>query len=310
MLTRRFKEAAHIYTAALVSTAFAFGPAQAQWIPARGEGALTIEYQRFGTSTDIWSDIGRVRWEVGEADEQIVEGNILVASVDYGIYDRLGLNVTLPFINSEFKRGDFIYTDRVTADNAPNNALQDLGVSLSHLALTDPLMVTTSIGVTWPLSDYKTHGHASIGRNLKTFSAGVGMARRLNPILTDFLLQVSYAYIYSEAVGGFRPNRGNLSASLTYFPPLASVSLSAYWNQQFAHGGLGWSDPEWETNVREYWPIHDRVAREEFAQVGGLVAYAVNQRLNLYLSAFTTIEELSQNTQRVETVSFGTTTNF
>lgn len=69
----------------------ASAPAHAQWIPPKGEGSPTLEYQRFDTSTIFFSDIGRVRFSIDDSlEDTIVEGNILVLSVDYGLWDRLG----------------------------------------------------------------------------------------------------------------------------------------------------------------------------------------------------------------------------
>ena len=286
---------------------------QAQWIPPKGEGSLSFEYQRFGMSRNIMPDIQYVRWpddfDRNEADT-IVEGNILVMSVDYGLHERLGLNVTVPFVHSEFIDSPFIYTSGANADDEPNKDFQDLGVTFTHLTLTDPVLVTTSLGATWPLTDYDTHGHAAVGRKLKNLRAGVGVARRLNPLLGDFMIQANYTFSYSERLSDFRPNRSTGFVSLTYFPPMPSLTLSAFYNHEITHDGLAWGALEWNTNFDEYWHIHDRVVDERFAQLGGVVSYAVNHQLGVYLGAFTTIDALSAYTQNVGGFTLGTTTNF
>ena len=314
MQLRKLRTAALVIATAVLHLALAAIPARAQWVPPRGEASLSLEYQRFSTSKDLVDELTRIRRSDvfnDQAAPTVVEGHIAVLSVDYGLMDRLGLNVSLPFVNSAFKSSPFgAYTGPHSSDNEPNNAFQDLGVTFTHLTLTDPVLVTTSLGATWPLTDYTTHGHAAIGRKLKYLRAGAGVARRLDPVLPDLLLQVNYTFSYSEKVAEFRPNRSTGFASLTYFTPLPALTLSAFYNHEITHGGLKWGEPRFRLNRREYWPIHDQVVDERFAQLGGVASYAVNDQLGVYLGGFTTIEGWSAFTQKVEGLSFGTTTNF
>ena len=313
MHTRRIETATLVFWVAFSFIMVASDSAHPQWVPPRGEGSFSVEYQNFNSTDHIWSDLAHARGypNAAEHDDTEVSGNIIVMSLDYAVYDRLALNVTLPFINTELKAGD-IYAEGSGSshrvDLEPNNAFQDLGVSLRYMALTDPLFVPTSIGLTWPTHDYGTHGHSAIGRNLRTFSVGAGVARMLDPILSGVYLQGNYSYQFSEKVRDINLNRSNVSAGITYFPPIHSLSISAYWNQQIAHGGIDWSDLFFPTN--DQFAIHDQVAAESFGQIGGVISYSLTHRLGIYAGAFKIVDSVSKNTQQSQGINIGTTTNF
>ena len=316
MHIQRLEKVVIVFLAAFSITMAAFDSAYAQWVPPRGEGSLSLEYQHFNNFDHIFSDISNARWQVPEDNHDATEvsGNVMALSLDYAVYDRLALNVLVPFVNTSLE-SDNAHAGDHSVDNAANYSFQDLGLNLRYLVLSDPLFVTTSVGLIMPMHNYGTHGHAAIGRNLNVLSVGLGAARMLNPILPGVYLQGSYSYSFTEEVFGFNMNRSNASVGLTYFPsirPLAlrAFSVSAYWNQQITHGGVDWSDPGINTTHPEWFAVHDRIAAENFGQIGGAISFSVTDQLGLYMGYFKTVEVASQNTQRLKGFNFGTTTSF
>ena len=308
MNTRRIEKAVFALWAALSFNMVAFDSAHAQWVPPRGEGSVSIEYQHFSATDHIFSDLFLARNQPSDHDETKISGNIAVMSLDYAIYDRLALNVVLPYINTTLE-SDNAHSGSHSVDTAPNNAFQDLGVTLRYMVRTSPLFVTTSMGMTWPTHDYGTHGHSAIGRNIRAFSVGAGVARMLGPLLPGVYLQGNYSYSFTEKIWGINMNRSNASVGMTYFPPIHSLSLSVYWNQQITHGGIDWSEPGKAT--RPEWNLsHDRLAAPNFGQIGGNVSFSVTDKLGIYAGYFKTVESVSENTQRLQGISMGTTTNF
>jgi hypothetical protein len=288
----------------------AFDSAHAQWVPPRGEGSVSIEYQNFSTTDHVWSDLAHARGIPPEHDDNEVTGSVIVMSLDYAVYDRLALNITLPFIHTKFEAGDIYAAGSGSShrvDIGSNNAFQDLGVGLRYMAMTDPFLVTTSIGMTWPTHDYGTHGHSAIGTNLKTLSVGAGLARSLHSILPGVYVTGDYSYLFSEGARGIRPNRSNVTVGVSYSPS-HSISLSTYWYQRIAHGGIEWSDLAFPTS--DLFDVHDQIGAESFGQISGGISYSLTHRLGIYAGAYKLIESASENTNKTQGISIGTTTSF
>ena len=313
MNTVRIEKAVATFLTALSLTVVAFDSAHAQWVPPRGEGSFSIEYQYFTTGQHLWSELSGARgYPLAEwgPDDTKVTGYIVVMSLDYAVYDRIAVNLSLPFIHTEFS-GSWLYAEGSSShriDVAPNNAFQDLGVDFRYMALTEPLFVTTSIGLNWPTHEYGTHGHSAIGKNLKTFRVGASVGRMLDPVVPGVYLQGSYSYHFSEKVRGINLNRSNASVGITYFAPIRSLSLSAYWNHQITHGGIDSSDLDFPTN--DMFDVHDRIATENFGQLGGVISYAWTHWLSIYAGAFRIIDRVSENSQRSRGINIGTITYF
>jgi len=295
--------------------AFAFNmvvseSAHAQWVPPRGEGSFSLEYQHIETGDHVPSKINLARNPTAQRSNQGAEvsGNIVVMDLDYAIYDRLALNVSLPYVNTRFVGKADPSHFGIQDDREPNRALQDLGVSLRYMFLTTPLFVTTSIGVNMPTHDYDTHGHAAVGKNLRVISLGASAARALNPILPGVYIQGSYSYSFTEKVEDINMNRSNASVGITYFP-IDSLSFSGFWNYQNTHGGMDGSDPGFKSHphLRH---IHDTIMAEDFGRIGGNIAFFVTDWFGIYAGYFSTIDSLSENIQQLQGINLGTTTSF
>jgi len=314
MIGKTSKNAAGALLAILFMCAMAFDTAHAQWVPPRGEGSLSFEYQRVSAKEHIYSDLTKARttWE-DEPDDSDAPSTVAILSLDYGLYDRLALSVSLPFVHSEYS-GEFLYPEGSgphhsdPIDDKPQSAFQDLSIGLRYLTLTEPLFITTSLGLTWPTHDYATHGHSAIGRKLKTLSMGVGAGRALTPFMPRLYVYGSYAYQISEQIQDIRWRYSTLNAGFTYFPPFRSLSFSIYWNQQIAHSGVDWSVLEFPTNTT--FSIHDRITAESFGHIGGTASYALTEYLSLYLGAFRSIDRAGGNTNRVQGLTLGTSKSF
>lgn len=293
----------------------ALSSAHAQWVPPRGEGSFSLEYHNFNSGAHLWSDQAIARGfrpgSINPTDQTEVSGNILVMSLDYAVYDRVALSVSLPFMRTTHNAGG-VYAEgsgnSSRTDLEPNSAFQDLSVGLRYMALTDPLFVTASAGFTWPTHDYPTHGHAAIGRNLRTFSVGGTVGRTLEPVLSGVYLQGGYAYTLSEGVRDIRPNRSNFSVGATYFLTARLLSFSIYWNHQIPHGGIDWAELFFPTN--DQFDIHDQITAERFGQLGGAVSHSLTHQLGLYASAYKVIDRVSINTQQSWGFTIGSTRDF
>ena len=85
--------------------AFAFNmvasdAAHAQWVPPRGEGSLSLNYQHIRGGDHVWSELAYARKPSRKGSNAdvfgTVSGDIAVMNLDYAVYDRLAVNVSLP----------------------------------------------------------------------------------------------------------------------------------------------------------------------------------------------------------------------
>lgn len=236
----------------------------------------------------------------GEGHEDHIDGNAVSLSIDYGIFTKLALSADLPYIDMQYK-GDRPHKGGNEEKFGYNRDFQDLSLNLRYMLLYTPLIVTPFIEVQVPITDYETHAHSAIGKNLRAFLVGTHLGRRLQPILPGGYIQGRYSYAFVERVRGFNLNRSNTSLEIGYFLT-RSLSIAASWLYQNTHGGLDASDPR----VKDYFDIHDRIAEEDFNQIGGGVSFSANDSFTIYANYFA----LSGNIQEVKGITLGTSWNF
>ena len=58
------------------------GSAHSEWVPPRGEGSLSIEYQHISNTDHIFSDLFKARRQPSGHDQTEVSGNVAVMSLD------------------------------------------------------------------------------------------------------------------------------------------------------------------------------------------------------------------------------------
>src|SRR5687768_10097594 len=86
--------------AAVAVLLFAPAPARAQaWLPSAGDAVLTITYQSTSARGEL-DRHGEPYWEEG-----VTRAQIFSPEIDWGINNRLAVNVTLPLIAARY-RGD------------------------------------------------------------------------------------------------------------------------------------------------------------------------------------------------------------
>jgi hypothetical protein len=261
-------------------------PASAQaWLPAAGEGAVSVVYHHSFVRDHLFSlrdrrDVGHIRTHVQSID------------VEYGLTNRLTVRAMVPLIITRYTGqnphryvvgtppDDFHQLD----DGTAHAGLQDFKAEIRYGLYEFPIAIAPFASVTLPTHDYEVFAHSAIGLNMRELQVGsyVGFVHR------SLDVQARLAFGYLERVAGVRRNRSSvdLEAGWVISP---RARLFAFGASHFSHGGFDIPFAELSRLVTEpWWPHHDQLARASYTNVGAGATFAVTRSMSLTMSASTT----------------------
>jgi hypothetical protein len=301
--------AALVLACAVPATSFA----QA-WLPARGEGSVSIGVQIF-----------HVRWHLEFDGSEQEEADLRIKNVTteatYGLTDRIALDFGIPYVASRFAAVAHpcpepvlgylpcAFPESEAIDSGKYyGTLQDFRLNVRYAMWSRGLALTPSLAVVVPSHAYETHGHAAPGRHLRELGLGLNAGRPL-PRVPNSYVHASYVYTLAQRLVhkdlDLRVNRSNAEYEVGHqFTPALTVRGFGSW--QRTHGGLEWTDDLVPGSAHE--EIHDQAARASYWRLGAGVVYSLNESLDINVSILTTMS--GKNTHKVGGVIAGTTWTF
>ncbi len=221
------------------------------WLAPKGEASFTLGYQYYGMKDHLTTAGDRYDWGRTRQD-------IMLANLTYAISDRFTLSLGVPpYFLSQYTGqqahfypvldangrlakdadGNPRFLDPTIDDGGTHGSFADFRPELRFMALTDPVVVTPFVGTVFASHGYEFLGHTTVGRQLWELRTGVGLGRRLDPVLPDAYIQGRYAFSFRERVQGFRFNYSFVDLELGYFvTPSVALRLLGAW--QVAHDGF------------------------------------------------------------------------
>jgi hypothetical protein len=269
--------------------------AQAFLPPAR-EGNIATTYQRTFARGHL--DDNGVLFTGGEKsfaeDPDIVHAQSVLWDAEYGITNRVAVNLSLPAIAARYEGTDphllgVKGQPSSLDDGAFHGGFQDFHAGARVSLWSRPVAITPLVEIIVPSHHYESLGHSVIGLDLRALVLGVatgGFFDRLPGAY--FQAQVSHAVV--QEVLGVRPNRTRVDGQVGYFitPRLGVQFLESY---QWTHDGLDFfagppfilihSSGQFPLSF-DYYLNHDRIERVSFLNLGGGVTYAVNDSIDLF----------------------------
>jgi len=276
-------------------------PAAAQaWVPSKGEGNFSITYENLFLR-DHWYADGS-RHDIGH-----IRLNGMVQNVEYGLTDRIAVNLSLPYIIGKYK-GPFPHVNAGhTDDGHYHGTFQDFRLGLRYNLRTHPAVITPMVELIVPSHPYEQFAHSLAGYDLREYRVGVNVGRRLNPILPRAFVQTRYTYAVVEKKLGIRPNRSRLDSQFSYFVT-RRLSLSAIELLQITHSGLDFPK-DFPSRKDERWRRHAQISRLNFLNLGFGAGFAVSERVELFGSYGTDV--WGQNGHALNRImTFGVNWNF
>lgn len=227
------------------------------WLPEKGEGSLTLSYQRISFSGHFATDGVRV-------DRRQSRANNAVFEFEYGITGKTALSISIPYIASKYSGLQEPFTPVFVDDRTYHGTLQDFRFELRQNIANNPVVLTPFIAAVVPSHKYETIGEAAPGHHLFEFHTGVTAGRFLDPFLPRAYVHGRYTYAFVEKDLGVPLNRSNIDVDIGYFVT-SSLSLRVLANLQRTHGGLRFP----EIDTPELFRHHDRLLRANFFHLGG-----------------------------------------
>ena len=247
-----------------------FGAGAQAWLPEKGSFSLSLDYTNI-LNKKHFTSVGK-EIDAGHTDLQIT-----TLSASYSPTDRIEISASLPMVTSRY-RGPGLGGHDTENDNGLWHATAtDLQLAV-HFQVTDgPIGFAPYIGAVIPTHDYTTFGHSAPGRELDEYWLGFNTAASLNEWIPRTYVQVRYNFAFVEPVQGITHDRSNANLEIGYFLN-QSLSFRALGSWQWTHGGI--NVPVALTSP--LFPDHDRLAAEEFFNVGLGSTWSINDRISVY----------------------------
>ena len=256
-------------------------PAQA-WVPRRGQGSISLSYQRINNYGHILSD-GR-----------LVEGgrslNIsLFLEVDYSVTNRLSFTAGLPYVFGKYTdplppAGTLLPFLPKDYCHCWHSGPQDVGFTAHYNVVRaegGAFSITPSASVILPSQNYDFRGESALGRHLRQFIFSLDAGQRMDVISSNLAVQGHYSFAFVErAVNDVPLNRSNVGAEATYLFVKTRLVARGVVSWQRMHGGLilgspfSSPSPPFEFNTPERLYQFDRLVRENYFHAGGGFTYS------------------------------------
>src|SRR6476659_8281329 len=119
------------------------------WLPAKGEGTVSVLFSNALSTKHYLPNIAS---------------------------DRMAVTVGLPMVTSRY-RGAFPHQPITLDDGNWHTSAQDLRLGVRYNLARGPMQITPFIGSSLPANDYQYYAHAAPGRQLKEMVGGVSAGR-------------------------------------------------------------------------------------------------------------------------------------
>ncbi len=278
-------------------------PARAQpWVPPEGQGTVSLNYQNYYVT-------GHFDLQGRQNTNGATHARTLIAEVDFGLTDRVGLTVTLPFVATkytgpaEYLVGGIATRPGPLDDRRYHADFQDLRVEARRVCWAGPLAVAPLAGITIPTHDYETHGEAVPGRHRREIQAGAAAGADLNRLLPRTYVEGRYTLAVAERLHGFSSVKSNvdLEAGMDASARVGVRGLAAW---QFRHSG-----PTLPQLADDDWLGHDRFIVSSYFDAGGGLTLSLTRNTELHAMWIATVSGRS-GAHRGRMLAIGTTWTF
>jgi hypothetical protein len=210
---------------------------------------------------------------------------------DYGLTDRLAIDVTLPFKSNRYV-GDqphdpgLLLNDHgetLLDDGRYHSAWGDLGVNLRWQWKLEPIAITPFVGFYVPSNDYPLFTETQAGTQQWRIDVGANFAGRLGPQRLNLYWQAGYAYSYMEKTSptDAPARRVNHSRASAEFMWRATPVITPYLSLSHVepHNALEFPSDFTGIFVNDQWYYHDQLLPWGYTTWSLGVSYQASQRL-------------------------------
>jgi hypothetical protein len=271
-------------------------------VPDRGEGTLSLTYQNYEV-------VGHYDAHGDKNTNAASQSQALLMELDYGVLDRVGLLVSLPFIASKYTGPPWYYVGPYKTypgpldDGTYHGAFQDVRVELRRQWWVGPVPVTPFVGVSFPTHDYETVGEAVPGRHRWDAQFGANAGVDLDRILPGAYVHGRYAYGTMERVESHPFTRSNIDLE----------AGGAAMSRLFVRGLVAWQirhqGPSLDQLAADDWQTHDRFIAPSYVDVGAGISFSLTRSMDVHALWVGTAAG-SNGAHRARTLAIGTSFGF
>jgi hypothetical protein len=215
---------------------------------------------------------GSVETDIGHS-----RSNSFLLGLEYGFTDHLVADVGLGYGYNKYY-GSSPHAGSNLDNGNYHGTFADYTVGVRYQALREPFVLTPFIGAVIPSHDYVYKAHSAVGKDLHEMAVGFHLARRLDPLVDQAFIHVSYSYSFVEHVLGIHHDKSLVNLDLGYFViPTLGFRAAGVWGH--SHGGLNIPDDLTTPELRQH---HDQLSRDSFVNLGIGVTYALTGAVDVY----------------------------
>ena len=264
------------------------------WTPAQGEGTASVIVSDSFVQNHFLAD-GTQR-NFGH-----IRTFILIQDVDYGITDKLAVDISVPFVLAAYHGATphKALPGHEFWDNGNYHGnFQDFRVNVRYGLNKGALRIAPFFQFGVPTTDYGYFAHSATGTQQREYVFGSSFGRGLRPVLPRAFFQAQYAFVIPEAVVGVRALRSRSSWEVGYFLT-RRLAVRHVGNLQIHHSGYRLlcvagspancvDDFPNKTLTDKYWPHHDQIESISHLNVGGGASLVVTNSLSAFVALTTT----------------------
>lgn len=301
-MTARARQAAPmIICLAAVLIAVASDAAAQPFIPAAGEGTVSVAYHSIitnGQHNTLGTQLNTPETNP-DGQREGTDSHVLLWYVEYGLTDRIAVHASLPFISTRYQGGAAhavgIKGQPSDLDNgAFHGAFQDFYFGTRFKLFESPrLAVTPFVEALVPSHHYESLAQSAAGRDLRALIAGAAIGGFADELLPGLHFQTRLAYAFVEKAVGIRPNRAAIDSAVGYFvtPRFGIQFLQTF---QYTYDGIDWIPDAFGMGLHgrrplsddlsdyPYWFNHDRLARSNALTLGAGATFALTERIGVF----------------------------
>lgn len=281
---------AGLAAASVLTVAASYAHAQA-FVPAQGEGAVSVMYQdqffRYHYSPTVQVDAGQIY------------ARSTLFDVTYGLTDTVAVSMSLPLVATKYSGPsphplpDFSGPNPVD-DGTWHATAQDFSFNVRYNVtrnlLNKGIVFTPFVGSILPSHDYPYFVHSGFGKDLRELQLGASAAKLFQRGVPGLLIQGRYSFGFTQQAVDIPHNRSLASVEVGYFatPKLRLMGLSS---AQLTHGGIDFYGAASRALLTtEEFLHHDQITRENFLALGAGASYSITETIDLYGSIMHDVE--------------------
>lgn len=255
----------------LVSAPTVFGQA---WVPAQGEGAVSISTQDLNVKKHLSATTMR--------DSGHINTVVVLTDVTYGLTDKMAVDLAVPIVSSAYS-GAKPHPGTDIDNGNFHTSVTDLRFSVRYNISRKGAVITPYVGSIVPSHAYPYYGHAAAGERLREVQVGAFIAKLFTSGVPGMFVSSRVAYGFVEKVQDISHNKSMGDLEVGYFVT-PSFRAFAMTNGAYTHGGIDFPLGGLPAVPLRYQPVHDIVQRVNYLHAGGGFAYSISDSVDVFAS--------------------------